>query len=288
MDVCLLIKGRLAELGLEQRELAAATDVTDSYISQLLTRKKLPPAPNRTDIYEKIGRFLRLSSGTLEELAHEQRRDALKRGLEGSAVPLFRVVRELILRKCAAEKRQQIAEIFEKQPFGDLERLITQKLFDVIARVATAELENEAWLRDFARLSGREYEQMRVITLEFLDSDVFSLDEDSCICFLDPLIESWDIDLATFNVEIVLNKRLVPRHTKKLAFVETESDDPIDDEPGLIEFLQDPALRGNATEEEIGFMRRLRFKGKRPSSLYYYRELQSLRDPLHFPESKKR
>jgi hypothetical protein len=29
-------------------------------------------------------------------------------------------------------------------------------------------------------------------------------------------------------------------------------------------------------------LRNLRFNGKRPTSLYYYRELQSLRDPLHF------
>jgi hypothetical protein len=26
----------------------------------------------------------------------------------------------------------------------------------------------------------------------------------------------------------------------------------------------------------------LRFKGKRPTPLYYYRALQNLRDPLHF------
>jgi predicted transcriptional regulator len=55
MDVCLLIKQRLAELGLEQKDLASAAEVTDSYISQVLTRKKLPPAPDRTDIYENTG-----------------------------------------------------------------------------------------------------------------------------------------------------------------------------------------------------------------------------------------
>ena len=49
MDVCQLIKRRLEELGLEQKDLAAAAEVTDSYISQLLARKKLPPAPDRTD-----------------------------------------------------------------------------------------------------------------------------------------------------------------------------------------------------------------------------------------------
>ena len=53
MDICSVIKTRLAELGLEQKDLAAAAEVTESYISQLLNGKKLPPAPSRTDIYEK-------------------------------------------------------------------------------------------------------------------------------------------------------------------------------------------------------------------------------------------
>jgi len=38
-----VVKQRLEELGVEQRDLAAAAEVTESYISQLLTRKKLPP-----------------------------------------------------------------------------------------------------------------------------------------------------------------------------------------------------------------------------------------------------
>ena len=67
MDVCLVIKQRLEELGLEQKDLAAAAGVTDSYISQLLTRKKLPPAPDRTDIYAKMGKFLKLPTGKLSE-----------------------------------------------------------------------------------------------------------------------------------------------------------------------------------------------------------------------------
>ena len=47
MDVCLVIKERLEQLGLEQKDLAAAAEVTESYVSQLLTRKKSPPAPDR-------------------------------------------------------------------------------------------------------------------------------------------------------------------------------------------------------------------------------------------------
>ena len=283
MDVCLVIKERLEELGFEQKDLAAAPEVTESYVSQLLTRKKLPPAPDRTDIYEKMGKFLKLSSGKLAKLADGQRKEELKRGFEDPPAPLFEEVRELILRKCRPEKRQQVQAIFAKQPFGELERLVTQKLLDVVKRVAREELESEVkWLRTVARLSGRSYKQMRVMILEFLDTDVFHVSGENCVSFLNPLIESWDIDLSTFGMEIVLNHRLVPGHPKKFEFVEREPGYPLEDEPGLAEFLQNASLNGNATRDEIEFLRRLRFKGRRPSPLYYYRELQNLRDPLHF------
>ena len=48
MDVRSVIRQRLHELGLEQKDLAAAAEVTESYISQLLSGRKLPPAPDRT------------------------------------------------------------------------------------------------------------------------------------------------------------------------------------------------------------------------------------------------
>jgi len=281
LDVSLVVKQRLEELGVEQRDLAAAAEVTESYISQLLTRKKLPPAPDRTDIYGKMEKFLKLPSGKLSKLADLQRKEELKRNLEDPPTPLFKEVRELILRKCAPDKEKQIRAIVEKQPFGELERLVTQKLLDVVKRVAKEELQSENWLHLVARLSGRSYEQMRVIILDFLDTDVFNVSVENCVAFLDPLIESWDIDLTTFGMEIVLNRRLAPGHPKKFEFVEREPDQP-EEEPGLKEFLRDPSLSGDATDEEIDFLKRLRFKGKRPAPLYYYRELQNLRDPLHF------
>jgi transcriptional regulator with XRE-family HTH domain len=282
VDVCLVIKDRLEELGFEQKDLAAAAQVTESYISQLLTRKKLPPAPDRTDLYDKMGRFLNLSSGKLAKLADLQRREALKRGFEEPPAPLFAEARELILSKCAPQSQEQIQAIFARQPFGELERLITQKLLDVVKRVARQELQSKTWLRSVARHSGRSYEQMRVLILEFLDTDVFHVSLENCISFLDPLIESWDIDLPTFGMEIVLNRRLAPGQPRRFAFVESEPGQPLEDEPGLTAFLQDASLSRNVTRDEIEFLKRLRFKGKRPAPLYYYRELQNLRDPLHF------
>ncbi len=282
MDVCLVIRERLARLGLEQKDLAAAAEVTESYISQLLTRKKLPPAPDRTDIYEKMGEFLKLSSGKLAKLAEVQRRAELNRDFQDPPMPLFQEVRELVLRKCTPEKQQEIRAIFEKQPFGELERLVTQKLLDVIKRVAREELKNKKWLRSVARTSGRSYKQMRVMILEFLDTDVFHVSLENCVSFLDPLIDSWDLDIATFGMNIVLNRRFAPGHLKRFEFVEAEPDRPSGGSPGLNAFLKDASLSGNVTQEEIEFLKRLSFKGKRPTPLYYYRELQNLRDPLHF------
>jgi transcriptional regulator with XRE-family HTH domain len=282
VDVCLVIKQRLGELGLEQKDLAAAAGVTDSYISQLLTRKKLPPAPDRTDIYVKMGKFLRLPARKLSELAGHQRKEELKRKLSDPPAPLFKEVRELVLRKCAPERASEIRAIFERQSFGELERLVTQKLLDVVKGVAKEELDSENWLKLVAQLSGRSYEEMRVIVLEFLDTDIFNVSAENCISFLDPLIDSWDIDLTNFGIEIVLNRRLAPGYLKKLEFVEREPDGPFEEEPGLKEFLRDPSMSGNATGEEIGFLKRLRLKGPRPTALYYYRELQNLRDPLNF------
>src|SRR4249920_2666001 len=282
MDVCLVIKERLEQLGLEQKELAAAAQVTESYISQLLTRKKSPPAPDRTDIYEKMGKFLKMSGGKLAKLAELQRREELKRNFEDPPAPLLHEVRELVLRKCTPEKQEQLRAIFEKQPFGELERLVTQKLLDVVKRVAREELGTEKWLHSVARLSGRSYKRMRVMILEFLDTDVFHLSVENCVSFLDPLIDSWDIDLSTFGMEIVLSRRFGPGHSKRFEFVETEPDQPLGGEPGLNAFLKDASLSGNVAQEEIEFLKRLRFTGKRPTPLYYYRELQNLRDPLHF------
>ncbi len=281
MDVTSLIRQRLEELGLEQRDLAAAAKVTESYISQLLTRKKSPPAPERTDIYEKMGKLLKLPAGKLSKLADSQRKEELKKSLGNPPAPLFKETRELILGKCRPEKQEEVRAIFEKQPFGELERLVTQKLLDVVKGVAKEELESENWLHLVARLSGRTYEQTRVNILEFLDTDVFNVSNENCVAFLEPLIESWDIDLATFGMEIVLSRRLAPGDPKKFEYVERQPNQP-EEEPGFREFLQDPALTGDATPNEIEFLKQLRIKGKRPTPLYYYRELQNLRDPLHF------
>jgi hypothetical protein len=229
-----------------------------------------------------MAKLLKLPNGELAKLADLQRQEELRRKLADPPTPLFTGVRELVLRKCKPDRQKEIRAIFEKQPFGELERLVTQKLLDVVKSVAKEELESENWLRLVARLSDRSYEEMRVAILEFLDTNIFDVSIENCVSFLDPLIESWDINLATFGLEVVLNRRVAPGHPKKFEFVEKEPEPTFDEESGLKEFLGNPSLSGDATEEEIEFLKRLRFKERRPAPLYYYRELQNLRDPLHF------
>jgi len=124
---------------------------------------------------------------------------------------------------------------------------------------------------------------MRVAVLEFLDSDVFNITSESCIAFLDPLIVSWDIDFKSFSLAITLNSKVASANLKKFEFLEKEPEGKPGEEPGLREFLKDRSLSADATPEEIDFLRALQFKdGRRPTALYYYRELQNIRDPLHF------
>ena len=282
MDIASVLRRRLDETGAEQRELAASAGVTEGYVSQLLSGKKSPPSPARTAIYEKMEAFLNFPHGFLSSLAEFQLFEGLKARAEGTPSPLFTDVRKLILDRCRPSKRSQVQATFEREPFSELERLVTQKLLDVVKGVVQKDLDHEARIRELATLSGKTSEQTVMAVQEFLNTDIYHVSSESCISFLSPVIESWDIDLDNFGIEVILNRRLTDQHVKKLAFVEAEADSSSIEQPGLNEFLANSTLSGDASEEEIEFLKQLRFGTKRPTPLYYYRELQNLRDPLHF------
>jgi transcriptional regulator with XRE-family HTH domain len=282
VDVPLVIRHRLKELGLDQRELAAAANVTESYVSQLLARKKAPPAPRRTEIYNKMEEFLRLPRGELSRLAEVQRKEELKKKAGDPALPLFPEFRALMLRKCRSANGVRIRAILEKEPFGELERLVAQKLLDVAKGVAKQHSGNPMWVGLAGRLGKRTREQTRATLRKLLETDVFSASVETCIPFLESLIESWNIDLETFAIEIILNRGMSTGGRKRFEFVEQEPDQSTMLEPGLKEFLKDKSLSGDATKEEINFLQRLNLNGRRPAPIYYYRALQNLRDPVHF------
>lgn len=283
MDVALLIRERLVELGLGQRELAAAAGVTESYISQLLTRKKAPPVALRTGLYERIGEFLRLPAGELARMAAIQRAEEMRSRATAPPVPLLPACRDLLLFKCKKARRAEVTGIFAKAPFGELERLVTQRILRELQAVVREEKGNEKWLRMLARARSCSYKQICESVEQFLVIDEFQITQELAHVFFGFILSSWDIQLKTFTLDIVVESLFASARVRRFEFVERPSPPPL--EPGFKKFLAKRSLSRGATAEEIEQLRSLRFNRRRPTAIYYYRELQSLRDPLHFRSS---
>ena len=160
----------------------------------------------------------------------------------GEIAPLFPELRALILEKCVPAQVEQVRAIIEQQTFGDLERLVSQTLLQVAG----------------------------------LGGDVLHVTPRQRVR-LDASVASWEWNPATFALAV----RLAGGERKHFEYAER---DPAtgNGEKGMAEFLRDSALSGSATPAELAFLKSLRFKDRRPTALYYYRELQNLRDPLHF------
>jgi transcriptional regulator with XRE-family HTH domain len=283
MDFAFVVRQRLEQLGIGQRELANGSDVTESYISQLLRRKKLPPLPNRTDLYEKMGKILEMPRAELARLAALEHRDALNEKWQEPPAARFGPMRELILRKCRPARLEQMRSTFEKQPFGELERIVTRTLIAVARDETQMHARDEGWMRSIAGHGPDSYREMRVRRIDLLDSDPRGSLGDFSL-FLDPLIEWWDFDLDGFTLEV----QLASGSLRRFGFRE-DADAPDREEPELRKFLRDATLSSGATADEIDFLRRIRFPGgERPTTLFYYRTLQSLRDPLNFRRAKQR
>ncbi|PYQ53006.1 MAG: XRE family transcriptional regulator [Acidobacteria bacterium] len=283
MDFAFVVRQKLEEQGLDQRELANQAEVTESYISQLLGRKKLPPLPNRTDLYDKISRILGLPAEELARLAALEHHEALDHKWQQIPPARFGPMRELVLRKCRPAYRQQMQAIFERQPFGELEQLVTRTLIEVVRSEARAHARDDVWVRSIAKKNSFSYREMRVGVIDLLESDPRASVGDFSP-FLDRLIRSWNYDLDDFTLEI----ELTDRTTRRFAFREETNGKFGREESGLQAFLRDPKLSSSATPEEIELLRRIPFPADaRPTVLFYYRILQSLRDPLHFQPSRK-
>ena len=98
---------------------------------------------------------------------------------------------------------------------------------------------------------------------ERIDRAPTSRSVENCVAFLEPMIDSWDIDLKSFGLEVVLNRRLAPGSVKRFEFVEQEQQKRYAMEPGFEQFLNDKSLSGDALEEEIEFLKALELERER-------------------------
>src|SRR5213083_575151 len=60
-----LLRRRLRELKRTPRELAEAVQVTEDYMADLVSGRRRPPAPGRSDLYAPMTKFLRLHRNDL-------------------------------------------------------------------------------------------------------------------------------------------------------------------------------------------------------------------------------
>jgi len=88
-----------------------------------------------------MAKFLKLPSDKLSKLVDLQRMEELKRDLGDHPRPVSRV-RELILASARLRMKNRCARFFEKQAFGELERLVTQS-FRTSSRESQKKLEGE-------------------------------------------------------------------------------------------------------------------------------------------------
>ncbi len=282
MDFKTLVAQRLAELGLKQSDLATAAQVTPSYISQILRGKKPPPSPARTDFYDRIEEVIQLQKGTLSSLVAAHAKPDSRQEVAPAPKPLFPEVRETILIKCDPRSAGHVRDVFNRRSFGVVERVVAEKLLEVIKNIIRADIDHMEWMNAVGETAGVSNENLRAMMEKVLNSDILSANGTDLALLLDVLVDRWDVDLSTFAVEITTDPRLTPGHEKTFELIETEAEYPGDSQPGFKKFLADQALSGDASDSEIDFLRRLRFDRKKPTVLFYYRALQNLRDPIHF------
>jgi hypothetical protein len=191
--------------------LATAVQVPEWYVDDLLSGRRLPPAPDRTDIYDKITRYLRLHRNELADRAEAQRAEVVQ--TRRRPVPR---VRELLLELCDPIKIRALGRHLIGRDGAELERVIAERILSVAKSFVGRQLEDEVGVRAAAKREGVNYLDMRIRMLDFLDARADTLTPAHHAHFVRPRIATWDIDVKTKAMRIVLRSQ-EPRPGQKRA-----------------------------------------------------------------------
>ena len=200
IKVSQLMRRRLKELQRTPRELAEAVQVPETYIADLLAGRRRPPAPGRTDVYDRMTKFLRLHRNDLPTCARAEREE----DTGGHRRPDVKV-RDLLLELCDPAKARVVnRRLAGKKDSVALEILIAQRLLEVAQGFVRRQLDDEVGIRVAASREGCTYLEMRMRLIDFLDTTADSLTVTDHEVFVRPRIATWDIDLETHAMRIVL------------------------------------------------------------------------------------
>ena len=193
-----LLRRRLRELGRSPHELAEAVQVPAQYIDDLMDGSRRPPLPARTDIYPKMTSFLRVGRNDVIACARAERA-AVGRG---PADPGVRV-RTQLLALCAPGTARALERRRTRSGGSELADLF-QRLLDVTQGSVRRTLDDQIGLRLAAAERGSTYLAMRFRVLEFLDVTTDTLTAQDLREFVQPRITSWDVDIETGVLRVVM------------------------------------------------------------------------------------
>ncbi len=194
-----LLKRTLKETEQSPAELAEAVQVPPKYIADLIAGRRKLPRPGRTDLYEGITSFLKLSRNELLTCADAERAQAEPKRAAGPGPK----VRKELLALCEPGTAKKLERDRTKKGaarFADL----SQRLLDATQRATRRKLTDHVSLRGVARQGGSTYVSMRFKVLEFLDATADTLTTRDVAEFLRPLIDFWDVDMETGVLRVVL------------------------------------------------------------------------------------
>ena len=213
VKVGLLMRRRLRELKRTPRELAAAVQVSETYIADLLAGRRRPPAPGRTDVYERMTKFLRLHRNDLPTCARAERESLGSRRRR-----LHPTVRRALLELCEPVKARTLARRLGNTRGAALELLIAGRLLEVAQGFVRRQLDDEVGIRVAATREGCNYLDVRMRLLDFLDASPDVLTLEIYQDFVRPRVAAWDLDLDNQAMRIVLrSQEPAPRQKRALA-----------------------------------------------------------------------
>jgi len=200
LTVAEFLRKRLEATDHSVEELAEFVEVPKPYIDDLVSGRRRPPLPGRTDLYDKMTSFLGLARNELAGYAQTER-DASAPAKVPSPKPN---VRRRLLTLCEPATAERLDQ---RSARAELAAYI-QRLLGITQTAMRRMLDDKMKLRLAARASAESYAAARLQVLEFLDTTTDTLTPEHVEKYLVPRVALWDVDFETGVLRVVMHSEL--------------------------------------------------------------------------------